>query len=130
MTQEQKLTFSCLKSREKDEKMTLYLSRFNEPEMTSAQMDLFFLRSMKRNESDHSGETRKKVSQTTHKTAYTPWQSYENQGLSVQQSIARMLCLMHYGLQGGKHGFLKIKDDNLVGSPNIYSMVHGSTILY
>ena len=29
----------------------------------------------------------KGVYQTIRKTAYTPWQSYENQGLSVRQSI-------------------------------------------
>ena len=38
----QNLTFSCFKSREKDEKVTVSLSRFNELERTSAQMDLFF----------------------------------------------------------------------------------------
>jgi len=42
MTQEQNLTFSCFKSREKDEKVTLSLSSFNKTERTSAQMDLFF----------------------------------------------------------------------------------------
>ena len=39
------------------------------------------------NESDYFGETRQKVYQTTRKTAYTPWRSYENQGLSIRQSI-------------------------------------------
>jgi len=47
----------------------------------------------------------------------------------VSQS-SRMLCSVCYGLQGCRHGFLRIKDDNLVGSPNIYSMVHGRIVPY
>ena len=36
---------------------------------------------------DCFGDSKQKVYQATRKTAYTPWQSYENQGLSVLQSI-------------------------------------------
>ena len=59
---------------------------FSEPEVTNAR-EPFLLGSPKKIKSDYSGETRQRVHQTIRKTAYTPWQSYENQGLSVRQSI-------------------------------------------
>ena len=60
---------------------------FNEHEATRRSLAPFHLRSPKRIKSDCSGDSRQRVYQATRKTAYTPWQSYENQGLSVLRSI-------------------------------------------
>jgi len=60
---------------------------FNEHEVTRSSLAPFHLRSPKRIKSDYSGDSRQRVYQAICKTAYTPWQSYENQGLSVLQSI-------------------------------------------
>jgi len=60
---------------------------FNEHEVTRRSLAPFHLESPKRIKSDYSGDSRQRVYQTIRKTAYTPWQSYENQGLSVLQSI-------------------------------------------
>lgn len=60
---------------------------FIEPEVTKCSVEALLLGSPKRIKSDYSGETRQRVYQTIRKTTYTPWQSYENQGLSVRQSI-------------------------------------------
>ena len=73
---------------EKRTKRWLYLLRmFNEHEVTRRSLTPFLLESLKRIKSDYSGSSRQKVYQATCKTAYTPWQSYENQGLPVLQSI-------------------------------------------
>ena len=60
---------------------------FNEHEVTRHSLTPFLLGSPKRIKSDCSGDSRQRVYQAIRKTAYTPWQSYENQGLSVLQSI-------------------------------------------
>lgn len=60
---------------------------FNEPEVTRRSFEPFLLGSPKRIKSDYSGGTRQGVYQTIRKIAYTPWQSDENQGLFVRQSI-------------------------------------------
>ena len=60
---------------------------FNEHEVTRRSLTPFLLESLKMIKSDYSGSSRQKVYQATRKTAYTPWQSYENQGLPVLQSI-------------------------------------------
>jgi len=60
---------------------------FNEHEVTRRSLAPFLLRSPKRIKSDYSGDSRQRVYQAIRKTAYTPWQSYENQGLPVLQSI-------------------------------------------
>ena len=41
---------------------------------------------------------------------------------------SRMLCLVRYGSQGGRLGFLWIKDASLMESPHIYATVRGSPI--
>jgi len=60
---------------------------FNEHEVTRRSLAPFHLRSPKRIKSDYSRDSRQRVYEAIRKTAYTPWQSYENQGLSVLQSI-------------------------------------------
>ena len=47
----------------------------------------FSFRESKKDQKGLLWRTRQEVYQTICKTTYTPWQSYENQGLSVQQSI-------------------------------------------
>ena len=41
---------------------------------------------------------------------------------------SRMLCSVRYGPQGGRLGFLWIKDKSLVGSPNLYATVRGAQV--
>ena len=63
------------------------LRMFNEHEVTRRSLTPFLLGSPKRIKSDCSRDSKQKVYQEIRKTTYTPWQSYENQGLSVLQSI-------------------------------------------
>ena len=86
-TKELNLTFSCFKSREKDKKMTLVSFEYLVSPKWQMLRWTFSFRESEKGQKWLLWRTRQKVYQTIRKTAYTPWQSDENQGLPVRQSI-------------------------------------------